>query len=230
MYAIDTSNSVDRNLLSHMRRYISASLEFFTLPKTTTKENEVDELPIGSESSSSLSQDRPIRAGVISFGDSSVQPIIQLTLSKSHPLNTYRDVINGLTFSDNNKGVNKQPADVIRMLNEAQQRMFAETNTRPGTTKTTRKKLLVVFLSPATKQQLDSPEFVRKIEDMKKLYDIQTAFVLTDDKGLDFSRLKAAAGKNFVVLAQNGESLPLLYPDFERVVANTIGIYIDLFI
>lgn len=216
VYAIDTSNNVDSNLLSHVKRYVSASLDYFTLPTTQEKEYE-KELPTGSES---LSQDGPIRAGIMSFD--SIQPIIQLTLSKTHPLNTYREVINSLTLSDKNKGFD-QPVDVIRMLNEAQQKMFSQAPTRPGTSETAQKKLLVVFMNPVTKQQLSSPEVARKINDINKIFGIQTAFVLVDDKGLDFSRLKKAVGSNFMVISRNGNSLPLLYPDFERVVASTIG-------
>ena len=232
VYAIDTSNNVDPTLLSHVKRYVSASLQYFKFPTTatTTKENKVDEIPTGSETLSS--QDGPVRAGVISFGDKSVQPIIQLAMSKDHPMKTYRDVINNLSPSDDKNTDNGigQPADLIRMLNDAQQKMFAQSSSRPGTSpRGTRKRLLVVFINPSTKHQLNSPEVIRTIDDMKKTYGIQTAFVLIDDKGLNLNRLKTAVGNNLMVVARNGQSLPLLYPDFEKVVANTIGIFLLIY-
>ena len=197
VFAIDTSEAVDDNLLGHVKRYVSALFDYFTLP----------DVPSGSK----LSQKGRVRAGVVSFGS---VPEIKLTLSEGFSLKGYRYVVNSLRRINNGGG----KSDVIGMLNAVQQKLFVPTEQ-------SNKKLLVVFMSPASRKQLDDTEVVKKIAEMKEIYGIQTAFVLIDDRGLDFSRLKEAIGGNFLVVARNGQSLPSVYPDFERLVANTMGKY-----
>ena len=181
VYAIETSNAVDDNLLRYIKQYAAASLDYFTFNSVAS------------------------HVGIASYGSTTKTP---LTLSSGVSPQVARYSLNTLPRVGGK-------ADLLRMLNTVEERIF-KTHGRDNI-----KKLLLIFMKSDNLNQF-SDAVKTKLSDMRSR-GIQPSFILINEKELDFTNTLYPVIGNFFVDIKNGNLLPTIYPDFERLVANLVG-------
>ena len=193
-----TGNS---HVMSRIKQFMSASLDYFTLSGDSS------------------------HVGLFTFGSSKESSSkIHLNLREGRNSKIARFAIQNFRRRGDNEYENQpQKVNVLEMLNTAQQDMFAP----HGREQT--KKLLIVFATSATRSQLmEGAEVVKKLKEMKNKPSIQTAVVLLDSPVVqlqDFDRLRSVIGNSLLLVRNDGQSLPNAFPDFEKLIANIVGMY-----
>jgi len=184
VYAIDTSDATNDNILAQMKRYASASLDYYNIA------------------------DDQSHFGLVSFGSKTKVPL-ELLSGVSEQV---------VRYSLENLPRVGGKIDLLGMLNSVETLLFYP-QSRDGT-----KKMLVVFLKSDSPTQF-TDDVKNKMVDLKRK-GIQPAFVLINDDENDDDEYTASLNPlvgNFLIMLRSPNSLPAVYPDYERFVGNLVG-------